>query len=56
VRNTSDGRVEVHGEGPQVKLELFLAFLAEGPPASQVTGLVREEAEPQGADTFEVVR
>ncbi|MCP3917551.1 MAG: acylphosphatase [bacterium] len=56
VRNVDDGRVEVHCEGPEDKLELFLAFLAEGPPASRVTGLEREPAGTQGADSFEIVR
>lgn len=39
VRNRGDGSVEGLAGGPQEALEAFRRWLAEGPPAAQVTAL-----------------
>ncbi len=39
VRNLLDGRVEVIAEGPESSLHDLIAFLHQGPPAAQVSGV-----------------
>lgn len=39
VRNRPDGTVETVAEGPRARLERFLAYLNDGPPAAMVTGV-----------------
>jgi acylphosphatase len=53
VRNSYDGRVEIEAEGPRGDLELFLAEIRKGPPASHVTHVSeewRETAKPVHRD------
>jgi acylphosphatase len=39
VRNLPDGTVEALAEGQRETLEIFLAFLQDGPPAARVTSV-----------------
>jgi acylphosphatase len=45
-RNLSDGRVEVLACGDAAAVESFLAWLWEGSPASKVTDVASEHADP----------
>jgi acylphosphatase len=44
-RNLSDGTVEVVARGDEDSLQKLIAFLKEGPPAAQVTGVELDWAE-----------
>lgn len=39
VRNRRDGSVEVVAEGPRAALEVLVAAMVKGPPASSVSGI-----------------
>jgi len=45
-RNLSDGRVEVLACGDEAAVEAFVAWLWEGSPASKVTDIATEHADP----------
>jgi acylphosphatase len=49
VRNRIDGTVEVLAEGSAAKVALFLAYLKRGPWGAQVTSVVEDWSEAQGA-------
>jgi acylphosphatase len=55
VRNMADGRVELKACGSEQQLKQLQDWLWQGPPKSQVNGVVCEvlEAE-EGSDTFEL--
>jgi acylphosphatase len=46
VRNTADGRVETHAQGPDHAVDRYLRWLALGPPDAIVLGVEVEEREP----------
>jgi len=48
VRNLSDGRVEVVGEGEEEKIKEFLQRLHKGPPGAKVTDIEIIYEEPNG--------
>jgi acylphosphatase len=50
-RNLSDGRVEVLACGDAAAVEQFIAWLWEGSPASQVSGVETSEADAAEAQT-----
>jgi acylphosphatase len=57
VRNRVDGKVEVLAEGPEPKLELFVAYLHRGPWGAHVSSVVLDWDEVQGAPMpFQVKR
>ena len=57
VRNRVDGTVETLAEGPEPKLNLFLAYLRRGPLGARVTGVIEDWSEAQGAPIpFQVKR
>jgi acylphosphatase len=45
-RNLADGRVEVLACGDEAAIEAFVAWLWEGSPASKVTDVATERADP----------
>lgn len=57
VKNLPDGRVEALAEGPAARVDAFLAWCKDGPPASRVTGVdVLERTEgPPKFSTFDVM-
>lgn len=55
VRNLSDGRVEARFEGPEERVEAFLAWLRHGPRAALVTECEVREREPAGDEGFRIV-
>ena len=48
-RNLADGRVEVLACGEEAALNEFIAWLWEGSPASRVTDVATEHADPAAA-------
>lgn len=56
VRNLPDGSVEVWAEGVSPAVEDLVAWLSHGPPMAHVTDRRIVEAEPTGAERFEVWR
>jgi len=48
-RNLSDGRVEVLACGDDAAVDAFVAWLWEGSPASKVTDIATERADPTEA-------
>lgn len=54
VRNSEDGTVAVHAEGPAEAVTRFLNFLEQGPSAAAVEGVEIEEAKVEGHEQFAV--
>ena len=54
VRNRRDGTVEAEVEGSDAQVDEVLAWMAEGPPGSQVQSARVTDAEPQADRGFEV--
>jgi DNA ligase D-like protein (predicted 3'-phosphoesterase) len=54
VRNTQDGTVAVHAEGPPEALEALVAFLHEGPRSARVSEVQVEQAKVEGHEQFAV--
>ena len=54
VRNRRDGTVEAEVEGTPEQVDEILAWMAEGPPGSNVTDATVKDAEPQGDRGFDV--
>lgn len=54
IRNSADGSVEAHLEGDKWSVQQLIDLLHRGPPSAQVAQVAVEEAEPEGADRFEV--
>jgi acylphosphatase len=55
VRNTAEGEVEVHAEGPAGELALFAEWLHEGPPGARVKAVALNPCKPTGYyDSFGV--
>lgn len=54
VRNRNDGTVEAELEGPDEQVDAVLAWMAEGPPGSRVTGAQVRDVTPAGTHGFEV--
>lgn len=47
VRNLPDGTVEIHAEGEEERLDLFIAEVRRGPSFGHVARLVKEWVEPK---------
>jgi DNA ligase D-like protein (predicted 3'-phosphoesterase) len=54
VRNTEDGDVLVHAEGPAAAVEQLLEFLRKGPPAADVASLEVERVKVEGHEQFAI--
>jgi acylphosphatase len=54
VRNNPDGTVEALFEGDPEAVESMVAFAREGPRGAQVDRVDVEEAQPEGADGFQI--
>ncbi len=54
VRNTEEGTVAVHAEGPSEALESLLAFLREGPRGARVGSVAGEDVRVEGHEQFAV--
>ncbi|HVL62667.1 MAG TPA: acylphosphatase [Microbacterium sp.] len=55
VRNRRDHTVEAEVEGTPEQVDQVLAWMAEGPPGSRVSGATVTDAAPQGGRGFEVL-
>ena len=55
VLNRMDGSVEVHAGGNEESVELFAAYLAEGPPGARVDGVERFPSERSLPGEFEIL-
>jgi DNA ligase D-like protein (predicted 3'-phosphoesterase) len=54
VRNTEDGTVAVHAEGPAGAVETLIAFLHEGPPGAVVEDAAIGDIRPEGHEQFAI--
>jgi DNA ligase D-like protein (predicted 3'-phosphoesterase) len=54
VRNTDDGTVLVHAEGPEEAVDELLGFLRQGPPAAAVEHVAVEDVKVEGHEQFAV--
>jgi len=54
VRNTDDGAVAVHAEGPSTDIETLVAFLREGPPDATVVEVTIAEVRVEGHEQFAI--
>jgi DNA ligase D-like protein (predicted 3'-phosphoesterase) len=54
VRNEDDGSVRVHAEGAEQAVDDLVAFLGEGPPAADVSGVKTERVKVEGHEQFAV--
>lgn len=54
VRNTDDGTVSVHAEGPEQAVERLADFLRSGPPGARVDAVELEPAKVEGHEQFAV--
>ncbi len=54
VRNLADGRVEAWVEGPADRVESFVSWAHDGPPAARVTRVDAHRSEPRGFAGFAV--
>lgn len=54
VRNRRDGTVEAEVEGTDAQVDEVLAWMADGPPGSQVDSATVTDAAPTGEHGFEV--
>jgi DNA ligase D-like protein (predicted 3'-phosphoesterase) len=52
VRNTDDGTVAVHAEGPAAAIEALLDFLRRGPRGADVTDVTVEDVTVEGHEQF----
>lgn len=55
VRNRRDGTVEAEIEGTPGQVDEVLAWMAEGPPGSDVRAATVTDADPTGERSFEVL-
>jgi acylphosphatase len=54
VRNEPDGSVLLHAEGEPDAVDALVAWCGNGPTHARVSGVDVEEAEPEGAASFDV--
>lgn len=54
VKNSPDGSVASHAEGPKEKLEEFINWCRQGPPAASVSSVDSNWIPPQGYQDFEI--
>jgi DNA ligase D-like protein (predicted 3'-phosphoesterase) len=54
VRNTDEGSVAVHAEGPPEAVDELVEFLHKGPPSAGVSGVQIEQAKVEGHEQFAV--
>jgi DNA ligase D-like protein (predicted 3'-phosphoesterase) len=54
VRNTDDGAVAVHAEGPSAGIETLVAFLREGPADATVVEVTIDEVRGEGHEQFAI--
>jgi DNA ligase D-like protein (predicted 3'-phosphoesterase) len=54
VRNSGDGTVAVHAEGPPAALEELLAFLRDGPRGAQVHDVLVSDTRVEGHEQFAI--
>ncbi len=54
VRNSHDGSVAVHAEGPPAALDALIAFLRDGPPGAVVEDVAVEPVKAEGHEQFAI--
>lgn len=54
VRNTDDGSVAVHAEGPRPAVDELISFLHKGPTGAMVSGVAIEDIRAEGHEQFAV--
>ena len=54
VRNTDDGTVTVHAEGPQAVIDELLVFLHDGPPGAAVRDVAVDDVQIDGHEQFAI--
>lgn len=56
VQNEPDGSVVCEAEGDEHILEAFVDWMKTGPPMAEVRELLRQELDPEGDVSFEIIR
>lgn len=54
VRNLPGGAVEIHGQGEEADLRLFLDAVKQGPSMSRVDGVDKETLPPDSSNGFSI--
>lgn len=54
VKNSPNGTVESHAEGLKEKLEEFIDWCRQGPPAASVSSIESDWISPKGYQDFEI--
>jgi DNA ligase D-like protein (predicted 3'-phosphoesterase) len=54
VRNSENGSVLVHAEGPEDAVEQLLSYLGEGPPAARIAEVTTESVKVEGHEQFAI--
>ena len=55
VRNTSEGAVEIHAEGPKNKLKEFEEWCRQGPSRADVRDIATTEVAEEHSTSFEII-
>ena len=54
VRNAPDGSVEIHAEGADERLDQFVIWCRQGPPAAKVSRIDSDSVAMENFQTFEI--
>lgn len=55
VRNTDDGSVAVHAEGPYAAVDALITFLRRGPRGAAVDGVAVDDVRVEGHEQFAIL-
>ncbi|MFN3939208.1 MAG: acylphosphatase [Chitinophagales bacterium] len=56
VKNTMDGKVEIHAEGDSTAVNQLIAWCKHGPPAANVMDVAIEKTQPENYTDFTIRR
>lgn len=56
IRNTPDNTVEAFAQGDEERMQIFIAWCHEGPPAARVSEVIATEAPIDESSSFIIIR